>query len=298
MTQPTDTFDWNQARAFLAAVEEGSFSAAARRLGLTQPTLGRQVAALEAKLGITLFERVGRGLVPTQAGLELLDHVRAMRDAAQHVSLTASGQSQAIEGEVRITASDLYSAYLLPSILMDLRRRAPRLEIDIVAANDIRDLQRREADIAIRHVRPEQPNLIARRVAETEAHFYASPDYLAQKGHPQTTEDLAHHDLIAFGDPDQMIGYLANIGIHLERENFRMRSDNGVVAWQCVRQGFGIAPMSDDVARLFPDVERILTDIEPIRFPVWLTTHRELHTSRRIRLVFDHLAEGFAQVVP
>ena len=100
-------FDWNQVRAFLVTAEEGSFSAAARALGLTQPTLGRQVAALEDYLGVTLFERLGRSLSLTQSGLELLDHVRAMGDAASRISLTASGQSQRIEGQVCITATDV-----------------------------------------------------------------------------------------------------------------------------------------------------------------------------------------------
>ena len=276
------------------AAEEGSFSAAARKLGLTQPTLGRQVAALEARLGVTLFERVGRGLAPTQAGQELLAHVRTMRDAALNLSLTASGQSQSIDGEVRITASDIYSAYHLPKILAGLRRAAPRLRVEVVAANDIRDLQRREADIAVRHVRPSEPALIARKIADLEASFYASPNYLERHGRPASKADLADHDVIAIGNPDETIAYLANLGIAITQENIRLICENGVVAWEYMRQGLGIAVMADDIARKFAGVERILPELEPIRAPVWLTTHRELQTSRRIRLVFDHLAEGFA----
>lgn len=285
------TFDWNQARAFLATAEEGSLSAAARALGLTQPTLGRQVAALEARLGVTLFERVGRSVQLTQSGIELLEHVRAMADAANRMSLTASGQAQTIEGQVRITASDLMSAHILPPALHHLRAVAPRLEIDIVAANDVRDLLRREADIAIRHVRPEQPDLIARRVREETARFYAAQSYIAARGRPSVADGLADHEFISFGDKERMLEYLAPFGLGLDRGSFRLGSESGIVAWEMVRNGLGIAVMSDEIAAKFAGVEPVLEDLEPFVFPVWLVTHRELHTSRRIRLVFDHLAD-------
>ncbi|MEM9262717.1 MAG: LysR family transcriptional regulator [Pseudomonadota bacterium] len=284
-------FDWNQARAFLATAEEGSFSAAARVLGQTQPTLGRQVAALEDALGVTLFERVGKSLNLTSAGAELLVHVRDMAAVANRVSLTATSQSQTIDGQVRITASDLMSAYQLPPILRRLRIAAPHLVIDVVAANDIRDIQRREADIAIRHVRPTQPDLIAKLVTETNAHFYAAPSYLDRVGRPKNSEELAKLDFVSFGDVDLMVNHLRSAGINVTTQNFQTRSPSGVVSWQFVRQGFGVGVMSEDIAALTPDVERLLLDREPFAFPIWLVTHSELHTARRIRLVFDLLAE-------
>lgn len=285
------SFDWNQARAFLATVEEGSLSAAGRALGLTQPTLGRQVTALEQALGIVLFERVGRSLELTSSGVELLEHVRAMRDAANRVSLTASGQSQNIEGTVCITASDLFSVHILPPALKRLQELAPRLNIDVVAANEIRDLQRREADIAIRHVRPEQPELIARLVKELKGYFYASASYLDRHGRPASKLDLTGHEFIGFGDVQRMIGYMEAIGLPLTRQNFRINSENGIFAWEMVRQGFGIAPLPTLIGDRTEGIERLLPDMEPFVIPVWLTTHRELHSSRRIRLVFDTLAE-------
>lgn len=296
------SFDWNQARAFLATAEEGSLSAAARALELTQPTLGRQVTALEQELGIALFERVGRSLELTPSGVELLEHVRAMRDAANRVSLTASGQSQTIEGRVCITASDIFSVYVLPPALKRLRELAPRLTIDVVATNDIRDLQRREADIAIRHVRPEQPDLIARLLKDTNAYFYASTSYLDRRGRPDTIKDLTAHDFISLGDVDRMIGYMKEFGLPLTRENFRVSSENGVFAWKLVRQGFGIVPMSEIVGDRTTEVERLLPNMKPFAVPIWLTTHRELHSSRRIRLVYDtladHLSGDFRSSVP
>ncbi|MDX1782050.1 MAG: LysR family transcriptional regulator, partial [Thalassovita sp.] len=282
---------WNHVRAFLSTAEEGSLSAAARKLNLTQPTLGRQVSALEDELGLMLFERVGRTLVLTSAGTELLDHVRAMGEAADRVALVATGQSHSIEGLIRLTASDVYSAFVLPQALMQLRREAPRLSIDIVASNDIRDLMRREADIAIRNVRPEQPDLIARLVQEASAHFYASTDYLNRRGRPQSPADLADHDFIHFGDAERMRELLSPLGLPLSVDNFRIGSNSGLVGWELTRQGFGISAMADEVAQQTPGVEKVLPEMDPITFPVWLATHRELHTSRRIRLVFDLLAD-------
>ncbi|MGR3760608.1 LysR family transcriptional regulator [Roseobacteraceae bacterium NS-SX3] len=298
MTRLPGDFDWNHIRAFLATAEGGSLSAAARRLGLTQPTLSRQVAALEADLGLMLFERVGRTLELTQAGLELLEHTRPMGAAAERIALAASGQAQSVSGTVKITASDVFSAYLLPEAVRRLQAAAPDLQVEIIAANDIRDLMRREADIAIRHVRPEQPELIARLVLEAEAYFYAAPAYLDRRGRPARLEDLAGHDFVSFGDPGQMAGFLRPMGIEAGPQNFRCGSQSGLVAWELVKQGFGVAPMSDQVGRATPEVEQLLPDMEPIRFPVWLATHRELHTSRRIRLVFDTLAGMLAEMKP
>ena len=288
------SFDWNQARAFLATVEEGSLSGAARVLRQTQPTLGRQVTALEEQLGVVLFERVGRSLVLTESGHHLAEHVRAMGEAANRLSLTATGQSQAVEGTVRITCSEIMAVYQLPKALKKLRQMAPSLEVDVVASNDIQDIQRREADIAIRHVRPEQPELIARLATEQTASMYAARTYLDARGRPTDTNDLKNHDFISFGDPERMIEFLGQMGLHLSRSNFRLNSESGLVAWQMTKDGLGIAFMVDEVAMVSGEVERVLPDREPITFPIWLTTHKELHTSRRIRVVYDLLYEFLA----
>ena len=287
------SFDWNRMRAFLATVEEGSLSAAARMLELTQPTLSRQIAALEDELGLILFERVGRGLVLTEAGRELHRHVSDMGAAADKVALTALGQLQTIEGAVRITASDILSAVLLPHAVKRIKTLAPNLVIDIIAANDVRDLMRREADIAIRHVRPVQPDLVARLIREARGYFYASKDYLAIRGHPQTVKDLAQHDFISMGDNPRMMDYLKNIGIDLEERQFRVGSENGLVGWALAQAGLGIMPMDENVAIKYKEMMQVLPQTS-ISFPIWLTTHREIHNSPKIRLVFDVLAEELA----
>ncbi len=291
MNWDTISFDWNQVRAFMATADQGSLSAAARVLGQTQPTIGRQVAGLEDTLGIALFERIGRGLVLTPSGRAVLEHVHKMAEAAVQISLVAAGQTQGIEGKVRITASDVFAAYVLPPMLQHLRSLAPRLEVEIIAANDIRDIQRREADIAIRHVRPAQPELYARLVNEAETHLYAATSYLSRRGRPQDKADLSQHDFINFGSTDEMISYLTPLGIHVTAQNFHLGSNSGVVAWEYVQHGLGIAFMSADIGDTTPGIERVLPEMPPVVFPVWLITHRDLHTSPRIRLIFDTLAE-------
>ena len=226
----------------------------------------------------------------TPSGVELAGHVRTMFEAASQVSLTASGRSEAIDGRVRITASDIMSALLMPPAMAELRERAPLVEFEIVAANDIRDLQSREADIAIRHVRPEQPDLIAKLVSEATAHFYAATSYLERRGRPDTIEAMRGHDFIGFGNNARMIEMLNPLGLNLGPENFRLGSESGVVSWEMAKSGLGIIIMSDGVASRAMHMEQLLPDMDPFTFPLWLTAHRELHSSRRIRLVFDHLS--------
>lgn len=283
-------FDWNQVRAFLATAQEGSFSAAARVLGLSQPTLGRQVAGLESALKVTLFERNPKGLTLTSTGEQLLEQVHAMAEAATRLSLLASSHTQAIEGQVRITASDVYSAYLLPPVLHELGRIAPRLQIEIIATNDLRDLIRREADVAIRHVRPSQSSLIAQKIRQDRAYLYAAPKYLAEHGTPSCLGELSQHRFICFGNTQEIIRYLKDHEIYLAEHNFGHSCANGMVGWELARQGLGIAVMSERVALAFPDMKRIELDMKPIEFSTWLVTHRELHTSKKIRLVYDTMA--------
>lgn len=288
-------FDWNRARAFLVTAEEGSLSAAARALGMAQPTLGRQVDALEQELDVVLFERAGRGLILTPSGLELLDHVRDMGNAANRVSLTATGQSQSIGGKICISASDIYSAFILPPIVKKLRQLEPSINIEIIATNAPSNLRRREADIAIRNFRPTEPDLIAKKVAEVPGRLYASKQYIEQAGPFATPYDLQKADFISIDAGGAMINILNQLGLNLKEDNFPILCENMLVAWEMVKTGAGVGVMDGRIGDAEPLVARALPELEPIMFPIWLVAHRELNTSRRIRIVFDLLAEEFGK---
>lgn len=284
-------FDWNKARAFLVTAEEGSLSAAARALGMAQPTLGRQVDGLEQELGVVLFERVGRGLTLTPSGMELLVHVRDMGQAASNVSLTALGQSQALEGTICISASETYAAVVLPPIIAKLRLLEPGIQVEIVVANHASDLRRREADIALRNFRPTEPDLIAKKIGEAHAVLYASPDYISRIGAPKDPSDLRHADFVSMDHGGVFLKGLNSLGLGLTEANFPLMTESYLVMWELVRQGAAIGVLDAHIGDADTSVRRVLPDLEPLVFPIWLVAHRELTTNRRIRMVFDFLAE-------
>lgn len=289
-----DHLDWNQLKAFLETAETGSLSAAARKLGLTQPTLSRQVAAIEQRMGVTLFERVGKAMALTPTGLDLLEHARAMGSAAEALGLAASGRSQAVGGVVSVSATDVVAAYLLPPLMRQLREQEPGIAIEVISSDALSDLLRREADIAVRHVKPEQPDLIARLIREAEASFYASDDWVRVHGHPRHAEEAAHLPFVGADRSGRYLGYLRQQGLPISDSNFSCYADHSKAHWALVRHGMGIGAMLDEIARDTPGIVRVLDDVPPIRFPIWLVTHRELRTSRRIRVVFEALAQGLA----
>lgn len=287
-------FDWNRARAFLVTAEEGSLSAAARALGMTQPTLGRQVTALESELDVALFERGGRGLELTPSGLELLEHVRLMGDAASKLSLTATGQSMSVEGSVCISATEVMAAFTLPPILKKLRQQEPGIEIELIASNSSSDLKRREADIAIRSFQPTQLDLIARKIRSHNFYLYASSDYLRSIGNPTSPAGFNNANFMGMDRSDMMINALKQYGFELSRRNFPVITEHHLVLWEMVKHGLGISFMSKNIGDSEPLVERILPNLEPYTDQVWLVAHRELKTSRRIRIVYDFLVSELA----
>lgn len=289
-----DQLDWNQLKAFLETAETGSLSAAARKLGLSQPTLSRQVAAIERSMGVTLFERVGKAMALTPTGLDLLEHARAMGLAADALGLAATGRSKAVGGVVTVSATDVVAAYLLPPLVQQLREQEPGIAIEIISSNALSDLQRREADIAVRHVNPEQPDLIARLIRQASAHFYASDSWVKANGHPRRADEAANLTFVGADRTGQFLGYLRAHGLPLTEANFSCYADHSVAHWSLVRQGMGIGAMMDEVALSTPGIVRVLDDVAPVLFPIWLVSHRELRTLRRIRVVFEALAQGLA----
>jgi DNA-binding transcriptional LysR family regulator len=249
-------------------------------------------------MGVTLFERVGKAMALTPTGQDLLEHARTMGSAAQALRRVANGRSQAAGGVVSVSATDAVAAHLLPPLIRRLREQQPGITIELIASNAFSDLLRREADIAIRHAKPEQADLIARLIREPEAHFYASDAWVEAHGHPRHANEAAHLPFVGADRGGPFLAYLRQLGLPLEEANFSCYTDHAVCQWALVRQGMGIGVMMDEIARETPGVVRVLDELPAIRFPIWLVTHRELRTSRPIRVVFEALAQGLASGGP
>jgi DNA-binding transcriptional LysR family regulator len=291
-------FDWSLVRSFLAVLDHGSLLGAARHLKMSQPTLGRHIAELESQLDVVLFERTGRGLVPTATALQLAEAARGMEAGALLLERTLSGVQTQSSGTVRITASVPVAVTLLPPLLATMRQSLPGIAVELVSSNQVSNLLRREADIAVRMVRPEQSSLIAKKIGEVGLGAYAHRSYLARCGPLRKTTDLLAHELIGSdADPAILQGFQA-MGYPVTRDAFALRSDDFIVQWQAVRAGLGIGFCADYMARSEPDVVRVLPGLLKIPpLPMWLAVHREIRTSGRIRAVFDFLVEALPHLI-
>jgi DNA-binding transcriptional LysR family regulator len=285
-------FDWSLARAFLAAIEHGSLSGAARAIGTTQPTLGRHIADLEAQLGVVLFERTGRGLQPTARALELAEAARSMETGASQLWRLAQATGTHLEGAVRVSASQPVACVLLPPLLARLRQSHPGLHIELVVNNAVSNLLRREADIALRMVRPDQSTLVTRRIGEVTLSVCAHRDHWQRAGRPTTPDDLIAHDLVTGDGNDEVERGLVGWGFAREAIRFALRTDDLMAQWAAVRAGLGVGFIPDYVIRTDPQIERVLPQLPLPRFPIWLTVHREIRTNARIRAVYDFLGEA------
>ena len=283
-------FDWSLVQSFLAALDQGSLLGAARVLRASQPTLGRHIAELEAQLGVVLFERTGRGLLPTAAALRLAEAARTMEAGAHQLARGAERAEADVAGTVRITASQPVACVLLPPVLARMRLALPEVQVELVASNEVANLLRREADIALRMVRPAQASLVARRIGSVALGAYAHRDYLRRQGAPREPADLLRHELIGNDRNDDVLRGFAALGQPAERGHFALRTDDLLAHWQAVRAGLGIGFMAGYLARTDPDVVAVLPQLQLPQLPVWLTVHREIRTSRRIRAVYDFLA--------
>lgn len=288
--------DWDHIRAFLAVVEAGGVTRAAATTGLSQPTLSRHVAALEAELGVTLFERGPRGLVPTGRAVTLAAEAARMRDAADRFGRLATGYEEAVAGTVRLTASRVVATHVLPPMLAAFRRAEPAVEVELVASDAAENLLAREADIALRMFRPTQGDVVTRLVAELEFGIYATRDYLDRRGRPVSFAEVVDHDLIGYDRDDQLLeGYRA-AGVPVTRASFGLRTDDHVAALAAIRAGLGIGLGMAVVCDADPTLERLFHDAPLPVLPVWLTTHVEVRTSARIRRLADHLADAFGRL--
>lgn len=283
---------WEFYRSFLSVLEEGSLSGAARALGLTQPTLGRHIAALETAFGITLFIRTRSGLMPTEAAQSLRAYAEDMAHTAAALERVGASQGEGVSGVVRITASDIVGAQVLPNIIAGLKAAHPQLNVELVISNRLQDLMSREADIAVRMVRPKQSQLIARSVGRIELGLYATPDYLACHGEPRSVAELAHHTLVGFDRPTAFLREAMKSLPALRREMFGLRSDSDLVQLALIRAGAGIGMCQVGLAGRAPRLTRILREQLSYYLDVWITMHGDLRHDRSCRATFDALVAG------
>jgi DNA-binding transcriptional LysR family regulator len=292
MTQPS----WELYRSFLAVIRDGSLSGAARSLVLTQPTVGRHVDALEQSLGLPLFTRSQHGLSPTAAALDLVPHAEAMEAAAEALVRAASGEAGEARGIVRLTASDLVGAEILPPILTGFHELHPGIVLELALTNRTEDLLRHEADIAVRMSRPTQAALVARRIGVVGIGFFAHRRYLEAHGPPSGFGDLGAHALIGFDRDVAILRFLEGLGIPVSRALFSLRCDNDLAQLAALRAGYGIGGCQIGVAARDADLVRVLPDVA-FELEMWVVMHEDLRASRRVRLLFDHLVAGLSALL-
>lgn len=291
-----DQGDWNLQRSFLAVMQAGSLSAAARVLGMTQPSLGRHIRKLEERLGMPLFTRSPHGLVPTDAANELLPHAEAMASASAAMLRAASAPPQVLSGTVRIGASEMVGGEVLPSILAAFRERHPGVVVELVLSNAAADLLRKDVDLAVRMVQPTQLGLIARRVGSIGLGLYAHSRYLEAHGTPQRIEQLGDHALIGFDQEPAYVRTMRPAGLEVfARDRFALRTDSDLAALAAVRAGFGIGICQVPLAARVPELSPVLEDAVAFRWPAWVVMHEDLRRSERHRMMFGFLADAMAR---
>lgn len=298
MGLPTDILDWSYIRSLLAVAETGSLSAAARKTGQSQPTLGRHIKAVEMALGTDLFVRSASGLQLTEAGLSLLEPARDMAQAYARLTTQAAGRDAAVAGTVRITASIVVSNYLLPPIIAELRRREPDIEIELVPSDTTENLMFREADIAVRMFRPTQLDVVARKIVDQPIALYATHAVLDRNGHPQTLEELATLPFVGFDRSDMILQQMRNLGLRIDRHFFGVRCDQQAIYWELVRAGCGVGAMQTVIGDADPKVQRLGFQPDLPTLPIWLAAHEALHKTPRIKRVWTFLAEQLTPVSP
>lgn len=285
--------DWNLIRAFLVVAQQGSFTKAAKALSMSQPTLGRQVAALEQQLSICLFERVGKELKLTEAGLAMFEQVSQMAAAADQVQLIASGYNQQASGDVCVSVSQLDAIYKMPNIISRLQQQQPNLCVQTVVTNQISDLKRREADIAIRGQRPTQQDLIIKKIGEEHVRLYASQSYLKNNQHQEPTSSN-QLKFIFFDHSQTLPKYLNSMGWQVDKTNIASISENQALQIELAKQHVGLIFLTEDVAKQHPDLQLAYADqFKVMTLDVWLVCHRELRTNRKVKIVFDAIAQAY-----
>ena len=297
MARGTPSLDWSLVQAFLAVAEHGSLSAAARVLGSSQPTVGRQVHAMEEQLGAELFQRHDKGLTLTETGEALLAPARAMRQSIHDIELRAAGKADTLEGAVRITSSVVVGTEHLPAIVARMRLAEPRIAIELHVSDETSNLHFREADIAVRLYRPTQLDLVTLHLGELRFAAFASKSYLERRGTPRRPEDLILHDVVGMDRETAILEGFRQAGFPVEREWFKVRADNPNAYWNLVRAGCGIGFGQVLVGRTDAALVEIPLGLDLPRLPIWLTAHEAVRHAPRVARIWDLLTEGLREVL-
>ena len=289
--------EWGLYRTFLAVLREGSLSGAARALGLTQPTVSRHVDALESAVGFQLFVRSQQGLAATDGALELKPYAEALEVTTAAMLRTASGQGRGVKGTVRVSASQIMGAEVLPPTFVSLREQHPELQIELVLSNEVDNLLRRDADIAVRMVEPAQEALVVKRIGSVTLGLHAHRRYLDRAGAPRTLEALHRHSVIGFDRETPAIRSMRKRVAGFDAIRFALRTDSDIAQLMAIRAGFGIGICQVALARQDPNLERVLSTAFDLKLGVWIAMHEDLRSTPRCRVVFDALARNLKEHV-
>ncbi|HJL39811.1 MAG TPA: LysR family transcriptional regulator [Myxococcales bacterium LLY-WYZ-16_1] len=284
---------WDDLRVFLAAYRERSLTRAAEALGLNQSTTSRRMSGLEDALGARLFDRTPEGLVPTELAHRILGAAERAEVASHEVARLGSAATDGVAGEVRVAMAVGMSAYVVAPLLRRLREAHPRLRVSFVVSTTLADLTRREADLAVRYVRPTRGDLVAKRVFEGEYALYGSPEFAARLGPgPHAVGDL---DFIGW-DPEQTFfgegRWEQEAGLR-----FVARADELVTRLELARHGVGAIELATAFGDRFDGLVRLDgLPAPPLRAEVYLVTHRTLRAVPRVRVVWELLESAIVEL--
>jgi DNA-binding transcriptional LysR family regulator len=284
--------DWNLLRSFLAIFETGTLTDAAKRLGMTQPNMGRHLRQLEALLGETLFVRLPSGLKPNARAEALYATSAPMHQAVREAARLFTGQPERVVGVVRLAVSQAYGYHVVPQLLAPLLHSEPELEIELVVSNHSNNLLRRDADIAVRHFRPQQDDVIARKLGEGELGLYAHEDYITRFGEPTGFEQPVGAVLAGFDREPMPLGEALHGAVPTTPLRFRWRSDSVFALQAAVECGAAVGIYFCDIAAGRPGLRRVLADQVRLKQELWICAHDELRRSHRMRRVWDHLGDA------
>jgi len=283
--------DWDAYRFFIAVVDSGSFSAAARRLRVSQPTVGRKISELEERLKVRLFERTNQGYSLTDAGHSIVRYCRDLENNALYIERAIAGQDRNLEGKVQVATTDGLGAYWLAPRLPRWHERHPKIEIELLVGTSSLDLMRREADIAFRIGDPGSEDLVGRKIGHVSFGLYGSLSYFEQRGEPHDIISLREHSII------ESVGSIANL---VQASRLREISEGAKYCLQCnhlptqiaaASAGVGLLALPCYVGATVPALRRIFPEDFDIALDLWLLTHRDLRAVTRIRMMLDFLAE-------